>query len=675
MRGDRARSAPPSASPRGSRPSATAASAAPRRRPAPSSACARSSTSRSSAATPAPSLTRFEAHRASASRTRSPSASGSAISPHAPYTVSRRRWAACVGLGLPVATHLAESAAEHEWLVHGAGPMAERARPARRAAGRDGHPRRSRGAACSGRRVVAAHCVDVDDGGDRAARRARRRRSRTARARTRCSAAASRRSRELRAAGVRVGLGTDSPASTPSFDMFEELRTAVISARARERAARRALARPRRSSSRRSARPARSASTTRSARSSPASAPTSPSSRSRAHRYLPWEDPAAAVVFGGSPEPRPLDGRRRSTALPERRDRMARADRRRAARAKPCCCSRAQLRERLRRHREALLPAPAPPGEVGVRLPRARLRRRLRRLRRRRRAAPASATSSGVGGGVGGSPSVDEAREAARGEPERRRRRSASSRRRCRRRADATRRSRRSSSYIALRPKDDGRAPASSPGCTCEPRGARRQRARASRRRRPRCRPGRDFLPPSTSPLGQALGAASRSRRPSPAKANAALNEAYTTHDRPRTSRRRARYQQLVEARARRRRPSQLAARRRGAERRRHATAIAAYKRFLELAPDDPSAPLVKQQIKQLQSATTARRQLRRRLDSATPAGRHIDPGERMNFDIKTEQLGDDALRDLARGRGRPLHGAGVQAAAARGDRARAARR
>ena len=32
---------------------------------------------------------------------------------------------------------------------------------------------------------------------------------------------------ELRAAGVRVGLGTDSPASTPSFDVWEELRTAV----------------------------------------------------------------------------------------------------------------------------------------------------------------------------------------------------------------------------------------------------------------------------------------------------------------------------------------------------------------------------------------------------------------------------------------------------------------
>ena len=35
----------------------------------------------------------------------------------------------------------------------------------------------------------------------------------------------------------RVGLGTDSPASTPSFDPWEELRTALYASRARERRA------------------------------------------------------------------------------------------------------------------------------------------------------------------------------------------------------------------------------------------------------------------------------------------------------------------------------------------------------------------------------------------------------------------------------------------------------
>jgi hypothetical protein len=38
----------------------------------------------------------------------------------------------------------------------------------------------------------------------------------------------------FRRAGLRVGLGTDSPASAPSFDMFEELRAAVMLSRARE---------------------------------------------------------------------------------------------------------------------------------------------------------------------------------------------------------------------------------------------------------------------------------------------------------------------------------------------------------------------------------------------------------------------------------------------------------
>ena len=40
---------------------------------------------------------------------------------------------------------------------------------------------------------------------------------------------------ELRAAGVDVAIATDSPASTPSLDLFEEMRTAVVAARARAR--------------------------------------------------------------------------------------------------------------------------------------------------------------------------------------------------------------------------------------------------------------------------------------------------------------------------------------------------------------------------------------------------------------------------------------------------------
>ena len=40
--------------------------------------------------------------------------------------------------------------------------------------------------------------------------------------------------RELRDAGVAVSIATDSPASTPSLDLFEEIRTAIVGARARE---------------------------------------------------------------------------------------------------------------------------------------------------------------------------------------------------------------------------------------------------------------------------------------------------------------------------------------------------------------------------------------------------------------------------------------------------------
>ena len=43
------------------------------------------------------------------------------------------------------------------------------------------------------------------------------------------------RSRSSAPRAIAVGIATDSPASTPSFDLFEELRTAIVAARARER--------------------------------------------------------------------------------------------------------------------------------------------------------------------------------------------------------------------------------------------------------------------------------------------------------------------------------------------------------------------------------------------------------------------------------------------------------
>ena len=93
--------------------------------------------------------------------------------------------------------------------------------------------------------------------------------------------------RELLDRGVTVGLGTDSPASAPSFDLFDELRAAVSFARARERRPdalscdRGARARDDRLGPR--ARPGRR----RSGRSSRARRPTSSSSASRARRSSP----------------------------------------------------------------------------------------------------------------------------------------------------------------------------------------------------------------------------------------------------------------------------------------------------------------------------------------------------------------------------------------------------
>jgi 5-methylthioadenosine/S-adenosylhomocysteine deaminase len=105
----------------------------------------------------------------------------------------------------------------------------------------------------------------------------------------------------MRDAGVLVGLGTDSPASTPSFDMFDEMRSAIAMARARERRAG-AL----------SAEDALRLATIGSARALRLDAEVgtlTPGKRAdltvvslAGSPYHPVEDPAAAVVFGGSPD-------------------------------------------------------------------------------------------------------------------------------------------------------------------------------------------------------------------------------------------------------------------------------------------------------------------------------------------------------------------------------------
>jgi 5-methylthioadenosine/S-adenosylhomocysteine deaminase len=136
----------------------------------------------------------------------------------------------CLSLGIPVGTHLAESAAENEWLVSGTGRLASEASLLV-------EPTGLRGVATLegvlGPELLCAHCVDLDEAEIPALARhdvpvAHCPRSN---ALLGCGIAPV---ADLRAAGVRVGLGTDSPASTPSFDVWEELRTAVFMSRARE---------------------------------------------------------------------------------------------------------------------------------------------------------------------------------------------------------------------------------------------------------------------------------------------------------------------------------------------------------------------------------------------------------------------------------------------------------
>lgn len=219
------------------------------------------------------------------------------ISPHAPYSISAEVYRACFDLGLPVATHISESASEVRYLQDGAGPwqgidwlVEPPGTTGTRLLDREG---------LLGSRLLAAHCVVVEpDEIELLARHdvavAHCPRSN---AFLGCGIAPV---ADLLAAGIRVGLGTDSPTSTPSFDMFDELRAAVGLARIR--------------SGRADAMPAAQAlelATLGSARAlgfadelgsleagkladlAVVSLEGSP--------FLPWEDPAAAVVLGGSP--------------------------------------------------------------------------------------------------------------------------------------------------------------------------------------------------------------------------------------------------------------------------------------------------------------------------------------------------------------------------------------
>jgi 5-methylthioadenosine/S-adenosylhomocysteine deaminase len=219
------------------------------------------------------------------------------ISPHAPYTCSLALYRACHELDLPVATHLAESEAENEFLRTGGGTWEAFADMLVRPLGTTGI-RALASEGLLGGQVVAAHCVMVDDEeidllAEHGVAVAHCPRSNALLGLGIAPVA------DLLAAGIRVGIGTDSPASTPSFDMFEELRMAVALARLRSHG-----------SDAMSSQQALELATLGSAAAlglddelgslEPGKQADLAVVSLEGSPYVPWEDPAAAVVMGGS---------------------------------------------------------------------------------------------------------------------------------------------------------------------------------------------------------------------------------------------------------------------------------------------------------------------------------------------------------------------------------------
>jgi cytosine/adenosine deaminase-related metal-dependent hydrolase len=221
------------------------------------------------------------------------------ISPHAPYTTTLDLYRASEALGLQTATHLSESHDELTYLRSGTGPWSSFAEMLVSPLGTTGI-RALAEAGLLGPRLLAAHCVHADEeeiallaAHDVAVAHCPR-----SNALLGCGIAPL---RALREAGVRVCIATDSPASTPSLDMFDEMRTAVYAARAREQ-------RP----DALTAADALELATLGGARALGVAEERGslvPGKRAdltvlsfSGSRLVPWEDPVTATVLGGSPE-------------------------------------------------------------------------------------------------------------------------------------------------------------------------------------------------------------------------------------------------------------------------------------------------------------------------------------------------------------------------------------
>jgi 5-methylthioadenosine/S-adenosylhomocysteine deaminase len=162
------------------------------------------------------------------------------VSPHAPYTVSDTLYAEAVKFAnvrhLPLAMHIAESEPEYDLVVNGSGDFADRWRgrgiPVSRRARSPIALLERHGALERGPLLI--HCVRVDDADIEVM------------ARHRCAVAHCPASNAkfghgvapllpLLAAGIRVGMGSDSVASNNRMDILDEARLAVLVHRAATR--------------------------------------------------------------------------------------------------------------------------------------------------------------------------------------------------------------------------------------------------------------------------------------------------------------------------------------------------------------------------------------------------------------------------------------------------------
>ena len=158
------------------------------------------------------------------------------VSPHAPFTVGPDvyRWAH--ELELPLSTHVAESTHEHEFMVSGSGPIQQVAAMCHVDSPETTSVRHLYEAGLLDETMNAAHCVTVDaeDMGLLAETDTPVAHCPRSNAQLGCGIAPV---VELIERGVRVGIGTDSPASAPDIDMFAEMRATIAGARLRARAA------------------------------------------------------------------------------------------------------------------------------------------------------------------------------------------------------------------------------------------------------------------------------------------------------------------------------------------------------------------------------------------------------------------------------------------------------